>query len=149
MDKYIFLDFDGVLINRSSLRRHSGDKSEPDSACVAALNRITDETDAKIVVSSVWRKYNSNNILAILLLSWGVTGTMAGSTPIIYKSGGITSDPTSEIAAYLKRRPYDSFVILDDMSGIAFKSNLVQTDHEIGLTEELADRAISILKGEM
>lgn len=49
MDKYIFLDFDGVITNEEShykLNRVSCD----------LLGRILKDTDAKIVITSSWRK---------------------------------------------------------------------------------------------
>ena len=53
--KIIFLDFDGVLINRESLKQASGLQSKAHPSCVAALNSIIEVTEASIVVTSTWR----------------------------------------------------------------------------------------------
>ncbi len=152
--KIIFLDFDGVLINRNSLAMHSGLSAQADPDCVKALNRITDATGARIVVSSSWRLSISDKEVAYLLKSWGVTGEFIGTTPIIYQTTKlgdlmVHTSRSDEIGSWLKKHRYDQFVIIDDDGGdIAYKHNLVQTKFEIGLTEELADEAIEILNGD-
>src|SRR5690606_17731337 len=80
--KVVFLGFDGVLVNRESLRTASGFRSKGSSDCVAALNRITDKTGAVIVVSSTWRRKGRGFVLRTLR-AWGVTGRMIGITPVL------------------------------------------------------------------
>jgi hypothetical protein len=57
MEKYIFLDIDGVLNTRKSIELPMLDDKNHrfDPACVEALNNIIEETDAKIVITSSWR----------------------------------------------------------------------------------------------
>lgn len=154
MNKILFLDLDGVLVNAKSVAMHSGLHAQADPDCVSALNKITDTTHAKIVVSSTWRLSLSDRELAYLLQSWNVTGTMIGSTPVIYKTTKqrdlmVYPSRSNEIGSWLKNHRWDDFVILDDDGAdIAFKSRLVQTKFEIGLTEELADQAIGILNSD-
>lgn len=56
--KVIFLDIDGVLINRESFMaplKMRGVRVAAHPACMAQLNRIIADTGAGIVVSSTWR----------------------------------------------------------------------------------------------
>ncbi len=48
--------------------------------CISLLNKLTDETGAKIVVSSTWRK-DLHNPVEDTLKSAGVTGEIIGRTP--------------------------------------------------------------------
>ena len=147
--KIIFLDFDGPIIPLQShtTRRPLERKAWPDA--VAALNRITDTTGAKIVVSSNWRM---DKILDMrkLLTGWGVTGEVIGMTPVRFQQVDKvwTSAPRGrEIGAYLKgRKDVESFVILDDDNDMErYEPYLIQTPFETGLTEKDADLAIDML----
>ena len=138
----IFLDIDGVLINRNSLRKASGLRATADPACVAELNRITDATGASVVVSSTWRR-QGRRFVTDALRKWGVSGRVIGCTPILN-----SVDRGNEIQAYVdaSTRPIGSFVILDDDSDMLHLSGrLVQTEFESGLTRDDAVRAIEIL----
>ena len=57
MEKYIFLDIDGVLNTHKSmvLPMMIDNHQQFDPACVEALNNIIQATDAKIVITSSWR----------------------------------------------------------------------------------------------
>ena len=94
--KIIFLDFDGVLVTRRSLRRRSPEDRKTldevaaiahkgDPACVGELNRVCAATGARIVVSSSWRKVgahlNSLEYVKDVLRVWGVTAEAVGVTP--------------------------------------------------------------------
>ena len=146
--KLIFLDFDGPIIplQSHSTRRPLKSKAWPEA--VAALNRITDVTEASIVVSSSWRTTAAK--MRELLSQWGATGEVVGITPVLFqKVDGIwTGVPRGrEIGEYLrKRRDVDAFVILDDDTDMEdLEPFLIQTPFEIGLTEENADLAIDML----
>lgn len=154
--KIIFLDFDGVIINRECFRAAwggSGSHSRAHPDCIAALNRITDATDARIVISSTWRHCkNPNAELRGFLSEWGATGTVIGCTPILdTRERGIFLGHTrgEEIQRWLdsySREPIEAFVILDDdhdMNGLSPK--LVRTQFETGLTMADADKAIALL----
>lgn len=148
MLKIIFLDIDGVLVNRASLRQASGLQAFADPKCVAALNRIIAETDAKIVVSSTWRR-SGRRFVTQKLRSWGVVGEIVGLTPILNVAN---VERGSEIQTWIHEHmrfssAIDSFVILDDDDDMLHLSaRLVQTVFEDGLTESDADRAIEILR---
>jgi hypothetical protein len=143
--RVVFLDIDGVLINRRALveRRSLSQRADPD--CVAALNHITDETGAVIVVSSSWRLDYSVEELVDLLKAWGVTGSVVGKTPALDRDS-VRGD---EIAAWMKERDVQvsDVVILDDDADMRWLApRLVQTDFKPGLTMVQAKRAIEVLR---
>jgi hypothetical protein len=138
--KIIFLDFDGPLVSRQS----RGARAWP--SCIAALNRITDTTGARIVVSSTWRMSGKSHVKK-LLRQWGATGEVVGITPVLESEN--YWEPILrgyEIAAWLRRHTADSFVIVDDDDDMAhLHPHLIRTPPEDGLTERDADRAIAML----
>jgi hypothetical protein len=147
--KIIFLDFDGPIIPAQSHQpeRPIDKKAWPSS--VDALNRVTDTTGAVIVISSNWRGRGLRKIQA-LLKSWGVTGKVIGTTPILFdKIGGIwkATPRGEEIAKYLRdKKEVESFVILDDDTDMGeLEPYLIQTPFDVGLTEKDADLAIDML----
>ena len=144
--KVIFLDIDGVLVNRASLFQRSGGTSTASPGCISALNRIISSTGAEVVISSSWRLDMTMAELRRKLRSWGVRGRLYDKTPFM------RSTPRSgEIQAWIeaqqqRKGPIESFVILDDetsMDGLA--AQLVTTLFDDGLTEQDADHAIAIL----
>jgi hypothetical protein len=147
----VFLDIDGVLVNRNSLRKHSGRSAVADPPCVEALNRVLKETEAVIVVSSVWRLSGLKSV-RYHLRKWKVKGKILGITPDLTR---VPNDPTAwvhvergdEIADFLARHPkIDRFVILDDDSDMAhLKHRHIKTEFEAGLTEADADKAIRLM----
>lgn len=82
--RIVFLDFDGPIIPIMSHTNHrvSGKGTQAWSACVLALNRITETTGARIVVSSTWR-WDGFEKTNERLKDWGVTGKPIRN-PIIY-----------------------------------------------------------------
>jgi hypothetical protein len=150
--KVIFLDFDGPIIPIMSHehKREMREKAWP--PCVEQLNRITDTTGAKIVVSSSWRWGGEEDVKEKLKL-WGVTGEVIGITPILETAWKpesklwIATPRGCEIGAWFGDKEIESFVILDDDDDMVhLKKFLVQTPFETGLTQELADEAIAILE---
>ena len=145
MKPLIFFDFDGVLCTRktylSAAKATEGYFAELGApACVAALNRTIATTGADIVVSSTWRLGGRDCIDQ--LKTWGVQGLVLGMTP--HLEGGRGYD----IQAYLDENPCDNFVILDAYDDMGhLRSRWVQTTFELGLTEEIADKAIALLRG--
>lgn len=153
--KVIFLDFDGVLCNHESISAGYKSRTAPEQDpygphddCVAALNRIIQETGAVVVVSSTWRKrQNRNAIMRETLKRWGVVGQVIDCTPILER-GAFSVQRGTEIQQWLKtvRVPVTSFVILDDDSDMGqLRHRLVQTVNAVGLTMADAERAIAIL----
>ena len=138
--RLLFLDIDGVLVNRESVRLPRISKGAV--SCVAALNRITDETGAEIVISSSWRLDFSVYELREMLRAWGVTGQVSGVT---CRTTGASRG--REIQEWLRANgPVSSVVIIDDDSDMdSLLSCLVRTDSETGLTLEDAEEAIALL----
>lgn len=138
----VFLDIDGVLRNLEALKQHW--LAHPD--CVAALNRLTQDSGAVIVVSSSWRGQGRGAVkdIAQRLAQMGVTGRIVGVTPRLRDA-----PRGREIAAWLSthRRPVEAFVILDDDADMAeLGPYLVQTDSDTGLTAADVDRALRLLQ---
>lgn len=166
--KVIFLDLDGVLavppdcdkiIKR--IQKPNGDRLglrglKP--SAIDQLNRVTDTTGAKIVLSTMWRYWFKSpeevEILKSFLKENGVTGNVIGRTP--------TPDeyPTPKLSIIECALPrgkeielwlngavdIESFVIVDDMSDMEpFMDKLVITKFEDGITAKDADEMIRIL----
>lgn len=157
MNKYIFLDIDGVLNSvsfykeRSQSERYSILKekikdeyiasylADIDPEKVKLLNKLTDVTGAKIVVSSSWRSYSELQTVF----------TLAGIKEPIYDitsrlSGGCRGQ---EIQQWLDKNECDKYVILDDDSDFFYNQlpYFIHTDWKVGLTESNINKAINIL----
>jgi hypothetical protein len=154
--RIIFLDFDGPIIPLASHEAARGLMEKAWPPCIAVLNRITDATGAKIVLSTSWRWPSQKGPQADeLLRRWGATGEIIGSTPILESAWKpenklwIGVPRGREIQAWLdEHTDVDSFVIIDDDGDMEHLcSRLIQTPFEIGLTEADADRAIEMLTG--
>jgi len=138
--KVVFLDIDGVLINQ----RYAS-KNTADPKCIAELNRITDTTGAKIVVSSSWKHYGLQKI-TLILKQWGTTGDIIGITP-----DWPEYERRWEIMSWLEQEYgdgiYDPFVIIDDqLDACPSGQYCVRPQFEYGLNVVDADRAIAILE---
>lgn len=147
--KVIFLDVDGVLVNRRSLMDRSGRDSVADSKCVYALNHITDTTGAKIVVSSSWR-FCGEQEMRLVLAHWKVRAEMISITPDLTRKENnlyVATPRGYEIQKWIDEHPeVTAFAILDDECDMAhLESKLVKTVFEAGLTEQDALKAIQML----
>jgi hypothetical protein len=174
--KIVFLDFDGVLVSLRSLKARKPHHKNPatedewikhkaDREAVAALNYLLEQTGAKIVVSSSWRRTKTplESMRKVLGL-WGVAGEVLGVTPYSATEKKIVNDDGEEVTLYLGRergheiqawlddwnracRTYiESFIILDDEADMVhLEDRLVQSDFEQGFTQDLAQRAIALL----
>ena len=145
--KYILLDFDGVLTSESWTRQCIFECRREnmfgldwfDPGCLQALQTIVDATGAGIVVSSSWRELGDEN-LQRLWTSTPMPGRFLGTTPIWILT------KREAIEEWIHKHQEDRYVILDDDS-LGF-ANQVKTDIRIGLTNEKAQKAISILNDE-
>lgn len=145
----VFTDIDGVV--NSYAFSHAGNRSSIDVACVLRLNRILTETDAKLVLSSSWRYMIFGGAMTVLgfdylLRTHGfLADRLIGCTPMEepHASRG------REIQAWREKNGHSGpYVVLDDCDlDISKLHPFVHTDASIGLTDQDADRAISILKG--
>jgi hypothetical protein len=122
--KIIFLDIDGVLNSHAYMTKMGELWDDPanqiDPELVARLNKITDATGAKLVISSTWRlpflDYCRIDMLAELMASYGITGEVIGMTPAIGMTGS-NERRGREIAIWLADNLYfkvETFIVLDD-----------------------------------
>jgi hypothetical protein len=122
--KVIFLDIDGVLVTMRSNYEDIQNKdfrdeehSYFDPASVNLLNRLTDESGAKIVISSSWgRVFNIDEIRRVFR-NGGITGEVIDLTTTIYPEPGNREDQRGlEIQQWLENHPQTtSYVIIDDL----------------------------------
>ena len=131
-----------------------------DRAAVARLNRLVAETGSKVVISSSWRRLFDPPELHRILSSCGLVAEIIGETPYAfdeetregmrmeYGSGGERLYRGHEIDYWLRYtgEGVTRFVILDDGSDMAMHtSRLVQTDPDVGLTDEDVELAIRVM----
>ena len=152
MRKIIFLDFDGVLNTEyyQGLLQFQGEQWQDqygaffDPRAVRQLKRVIDATGADIVVESSW-KYLGLEAMQELWRVRNLPGRVIDITPSL--TGNASKG--EEIAAWLSEHatldtPYviidDEYVVLDTQIPYFIWTNPYE-----GLTEEQADRAISIL----
>ena len=144
--KIIFLDIDGVLNNREVFNRKKSQGFRVwDEKCVDRLNRITDETGAKIVVSSTWRR--SEDLYSAIKNEMGITGEIIGKTIDYIHHSSTEKQRGDEIQEWLSQYvEVIKFVIIDDDSDMAhLMDRLIQTETFIGLTDEHVEEAIKRL----
>ena len=152
MRKIIFLDFDGVLNTEyyQGLLQFQGKQWQDehgaffDPRAVRQLKRVIDTTDADIVVESSW-KYLGLEAMQELWRVRDLPGRVIDITPSL--TGNASKG--EEIAAWLSEyaTPDTRYVIIDD-EYVVLDTQIpyfILTNPYEGLTEEQANRAISIL----
>ena len=154
MEKYLFLDFDGVLNTGKYARQMKREGIDPfdefgamfDPEAIANLKHIVELTGCKIILSSTWR---NEGIMRMRKL-WkerGLPGEIYSMTPMM--GFPLREAKALEINAWLDQnagRDY-RYVILDDEDYFFPKQqeHLVLTDDKEGLTDRKAQNAIWIL----
>lgn len=161
--RILFLDFDGVLNSENFLRskrpieslKKSGFQSgeafqriqKIDHMAVSLVHEFTERNDLGIVFSTTWRLAYSTKFLASLLTSLSPFNQdrFLGFTPDL----GIHEKRGAEIAAWMKERSVDKFIIFDDMDTSNFLPNQrnyhVKSDYQLGLQPEHIARAETLL----
>ena len=152
MRKIIFLDFDGVLNTEyyQGLLQFQGKQWQDqygaffDPRAVRQLKRVIDTTGADIVVESSW-KYLGLEAMQELWRVRNLPGRVIDITPSLTDN----ASKGEEIAAWLSEHAMSDarYVIIDD-EYVVLDSQipyLIWTNPYEGLTEEQANRAISIL----
>jgi len=148
----ILLDIDGVMVPANSWKKpefHDDGFPMFNSRSVSALQKIISETGASLLLTTSHKsKYNIAQWRNIFK-SRGIKAKHIQSL----SSNSLHSSRKDEILNWYNAEhiPNEEFVIIDDdklLNGlpINIKNNLVLTSPSIGLTEELAENAISILK---
>ena len=123
-----------------------------DDRAIANLNRIVEETDCKVVLSSSWRSsIESENIFTQNLLKLkGFKYEFYDVTPRLWFSD-FSIRRGEEIKFWLdkesEKHEIESFVILDDDSDILPEqmNNFIHVDGQVGLTDRDVLTAIEIL----
>ena len=160
LTKILFLDIDGVLNPRWWERKKPADRFGCAFApkTISCLAKIVKETKAEIVISSSWKDMG----LVELQNMWrdrNLPGKIVDITPdymsdeLLLKEDSADMDYLyergSEIQGWLLLHGDDvsRYVIIDDMDDILpeQKSHFVQTDPEVGITDEDVDKTVRLL----
>lgn len=159
--KIIFLDIDGVLNHELHYREMSQDNRfkkvglplcNINNDTVEILNDLTDETGAKIVLSSTWRYGKTLDELKFMFKSFGITGDFIGKIPVIklILEWWRPAPRGLEIQCWLDHyEPKERviYVIFDDDTDMLYqqRDNFFHVDNFCGLTPTICDRAKTIL----
>ncbi|MBQ8991512.1 MAG: hypothetical protein IJ084_05870 [Prevotella sp.] len=171
IEKYLFLDFDGVLNTGNFQKRmkeegiDAYDEYGPafDPQAVDYLRQIIERTGCKVVVSSTWR----NEGIERMKQMWkdrSMPGSIYSMTPILLSTtfqnamnGEIMSAPTKlakalEIELWLQEHASKDarYVIVDDEYihlGDEDYIHMLKTDDQIGLSIYLVSQAVLALNG--
>ena len=157
--KIIFLDIDGVLNSNKSIIQFNENgyggyfNDLPVKETIDPLNKLTDLTSAKIVISSTWRKLHNILSLSYIFYLCGIKAELIGVTPIVHnvqrgveiknwlESPSIIGGGVTEVT---------NFVILDDDSDMEpLMKHFVKIDNRVGLTFNDVNKAIKILNMEI
>lgn len=175
MRKIIFLDMDGVLANGKYVQHDGMWGIDPD--CQHRLGRVLRETGAELVISSSWRMRTIEETVAHFkergfAYCEKITGVTIRGYQYLEKRIALSIPRGIEIKQWMDHNihsggngVYDperngtyvratigvdyNYVILDDDSDMLLEQGkrFVQCDGNIGLTDELAEKAIGILNG--
>ena len=169
MDKFIFLDFDGVL---TTARYHDmlcrcgrattdrfGELFDPQA--VANLRTILERSGAKLIITSSWRT-EGLDIMRDLWHFRMLPGRIADITPFylygVFRhssveepfAGFASGSRGMEIDEWLMRNaePHTPYVILDDEEDILLRQadRFIKIDAAVGITSENARQAIELLE---
>jgi len=157
--KLIFLDCDGVM-NKGLVASNSNPEDvlrvRPfgwmNISLINNLNRLTDTTQAKLVISSSWRLTSlveTQNMMS----SFGIKAEVIGQTPELAsrtcRGDEIQSwiDEHLELLGLRQGNQFMQYIILDDTETMLphHQDHYIQTDPFAGLTPAMVDRSINML----
>ncbi len=164
--KIIFLDIDGVLATSDTYSEAGSgldDHALISKDCINALNKLVEQTDAKVVITSAWRYGRDTEYFQLLLSDRGFVGEVIDMTPkwnqykdnIGIKTTGDLDffwqhERGNEINMWLRNKnKIKSFIIIDDESSDIyplFPNHLLVTSMEQGFGKEHVNEAIKILE---
>ncbi len=150
--KVIFLDIDGVLNSWLYQRQRGADDGIIDKTRLPLLKEIVDETGAKIVLSSTWKRHWEREVYKCDFIGRELTENFLLADIEIYDKTPNMGARADEIRAWLnEHEAIESFVILDDIvfGWGELEGNLVRTNERIGrgLEDVHKRKAIEILNG--
>ncbi len=145
--KAIFLDVDGVLNSDEhtafikSFISYDDNMIEPfDDECLYNLKYIVDETDAKIIITSIWRLFPDYlYILMNKLEEYDLDKNVISLT-----TSNKYKDKIQEITVKLKKLGITEYVVLDNDKTLNLDRHVI-TNNVTGLTEIDAKQAVKIL----
>ena len=154
--KVIFLDIDGVLVTRNSIKYQHINFPEEKSImfgrkAVNNLNKLIKITKAKIVISSTWRLLHSIEDLRKIFDKEGVKGEIVSTTSIDRVTIEEDIPRGKKITDWLDNNTnIEQYVIIDDdvqADCIQFHpNNCVETSYKRGLApEDRFNEALAIL----
>ena len=171
MRKYIFLDIDGVLATPKSVEGVGGEWKIEDEK-QELLKRIIESTGAKIVLSSSWRKWDLETTIEFMKgEKFWFADLIVGITIRAYqyldrtKKIHLSIPRGVEIKQWIDTNIHSDngknwekkilgvdyqYVILDDDIDMLYtqKNNFVNTNSDLGLTDDDCELAIEILNRE-
>jgi diphthamide synthase subunit DPH2 len=154
--KVIFLDIDGVLVTRNSIKYQY--LNFPDETnirfskkAVKNLNKLVRLTKAKIVISSTWRLFHSLEKLQNIFEEQKIEGEIISTTSVEKATVEEDIPRGQKIADWLEQHPkVKQYVIIDDdvqADCIQFHPyNCVETSYKRGFApEDRFNEALAIL----
>lgn len=154
MDKIIFLDLDGVLIN--PFPAWKPDEEDKDGyarfnpACTANLRKLLEAyPELRIVVSSSRRMGKSLEELEAIFAFRGIKNRIIGKIP---EPGEHYLSRAEEITQYVEQQGLRHFLILDDDRSLlqlpaTYAPYLVLTEYRAGFDEACLEKAMGIVEG--
>lgn len=150
----ILLDIDGVMVPGNAWKRpeflNDGFPAFSTRA-TQALQKIISETSADIVLTT---SHKCNYSLEEWKIMFNARGFRLNKINRLDENNNYSSRKEEIINWFTSCKIEQDFIIIDDdktLNGLPeiLKSKLVQTNASVGLTDELADEAINILKGKI
>lgn len=152
--KIIFLDIDGVLNSVRYDRQRTIDQGNIDETRLQLIKKLVDATEARIVLSSSWRKHWEKDISKCDAIGRDINEVFAKYQLAIYDKTEClpNNDRAEEIREWLKLQGnVETFVIFDDITfgwGNDLQEHLIKTNPRIGfgLEEKHIQKAIELLE---
>lgn len=150
--KIIFLDIDGVMVpdyqkvNDQAFPKDNDWDAKPFSQKgMITLNNAILSTDARVVISSDWRKHYSLQVMRDIFVAAGILygeDTIIGYTKII-GYGDYKSNRAQEILEWVSLHRPDQWVAIDDLdlSPYLSEDNFVHCKYPIEGIKQLGKRA--------
>lgn len=152
MNKYLFLDCDGVVNHEEWYERYWNEELQYtncdydiDPLVIKRLNKLVEETGCEIVMSSSWRFdfEISVNRLKLSGLKYDINERIDGC-----EFGGNVKRGEL-IRKFIMDNPCDNYLILDDDDDMLEEQSdhFIKVDRMVGFTDENLYNAVDILNG--